>query len=175
MSSRFADLLEIPEGLESVLDSQVPDFAFRLIQLAEIPFDKISGTPAGILVMRVLKAEVSGSLLDDAVWDEALIQQLSRTMFEFVLRYIVEATHTDKGAVQRKISLIKDSNIRTTAMTVAQQFRQEGRQEGIFVGQIRMAQKMLRRASTPEDVLEKLPLKELQVMASALEKEILGE
>jgi len=64
-------------------------------------------------------------------------------------------------------------------MTVAQQFRQEGRQEGrqeeIFVGQIRMAQKMLRRAPTPEDVLEKLPLKELQEMADALEKEILGE
>ena len=37
----------------------IPDFTFRLVQLAEIPFDKILGAPAGILVLRAFRQQAS--------------------------------------------------------------------------------------------------------------------
>ncbi len=129
MSSRFADLLEIPEGLESALVGQVPDFLFRLVQLAEIPFEKIAGTPAGILVLRVLKADVSGDLLGHAVWDEEIIKQVSGALFELVLRYMF-ARDVDKTGFYRRIESLREPVVRKNAMSLAQQIRQEGRQEG---------------------------------------------
>jgi len=52
----FADLVDVPDGVRPF----VPDFAFRLIQLAEMPFEAIRGTSAGILILRTLKAERRG-------------------------------------------------------------------------------------------------------------------
>ena len=43
------NLLNIPSGLEDDLRPFIPDFTFRLIQLASLPFEAIRGTPAGIL------------------------------------------------------------------------------------------------------------------------------
>ena len=83
----FAPLLDIPENLHGELAPFVPDFTFKLIQLADIPFDQIRGTPAGILTLRVMKAERLGMLLEDPVWDEDLVRRASLELFEQVLRY----------------------------------------------------------------------------------------
>jgi hypothetical protein len=72
----FTSLLEIPPDLADDLQPFVPNFTFRLIQLAEIPFEAIVGTPAGIMILRTMKAERIGSLLADPVWDEELLSQL---------------------------------------------------------------------------------------------------
>jgi hypothetical protein len=53
VSPRFDSLLEIPADLEDSLQPFVPDFTYRLIQLAALPFDAIRGTPAGIMTLRV--------------------------------------------------------------------------------------------------------------------------
>jgi hypothetical protein len=45
ISPRFSSLLDIPDPFAKELDGMVPDFTFRLIQLAETPFDAIRGTP----------------------------------------------------------------------------------------------------------------------------------
>jgi hypothetical protein len=47
ISPRFASLLDLPAGCEKALSPFVPDFTFRLIQLAAVPFEAIRGTPAG--------------------------------------------------------------------------------------------------------------------------------
>jgi hypothetical protein len=108
-----------------------PSFAFKLIQLADIPFEQIRGTPAGILTLRVMKAERLGMLLDDPVWDEDLVGKASLELFEQILRYIASAADLDKPAFFERLKKVKDERIRQTAMTLEQQFRQEGRQEGI--------------------------------------------
>ena len=74
----LASLLEIPVELDAALRPFVPDFAFQLIQLAEIPFEAIAGTPAGIMILRTLKAERSGDLMVDPGWDESLLDRLPR-------------------------------------------------------------------------------------------------
>ena len=131
----FAKLLDIPPDLACDLQPHIPDFLFHFIQLAEIPFEDIRGTPAGILILRTMKAERLSQLLADPVWDESLIVQLPRETFELLLRYIL-AADIDKTAFVNKVQAIQHSPTRHRAMTLAQQFRQEGRQEGHQEGRL---------------------------------------
>lgn len=126
---RFAALLDIPAELAGEIADFVPDFTFRLIQLANLDFHAIRGTPAGILTLRVMKAERLAKLLDEAVWDEHLFLQVPRETLELLIRYILHAD-VDKQAFDRKVHDVTHPQIRSTAMTLAQQLHQEGRQEG---------------------------------------------
>ena len=80
-STRFADLINIPEGVGEDIKKHIPDFEFQLVELYRMPFDKILGTPMGILTLRALKAEKLQALLDDPVWDESLLIQLPSASF----------------------------------------------------------------------------------------------
>jgi hypothetical protein len=100
LAPRFAALLDIPPELAEESAAFIPDFLFKLVQLADLPFEKIVGTPAGILVLRTLKAEQIEKLLGSEVWDESLIQQALPT-FEMILRYILSQTEMS-GPVQNR-------------------------------------------------------------------------
>ncbi len=135
ISPQFSSLLDIPASLVGDLEPLIPDFTYRLIQLAEIPFDAIRGTPAGILTLRVMKAERLEKLLEDHVWDESLFLHVPREVIELLIRYILNAD-IDKTAFDRRVSEISSTEIRSTAMTLAQQYRQEGHQEGRQEGRL---------------------------------------
>lgn len=126
---QLSSLLDIPEGIQPALRPYLPDFKFELFQLAEHSFDSLPGTPAGILILRVMKAERLDRLLDDSVWDETLIKQISQELLEAVLRYIL-AADIDKEAFRSKLQALSDPQTKASAMTLANQIRQEGRQEG---------------------------------------------
>jgi len=128
-STRFADLVQAPESLAGAIQKHTPDFEFQLVELFNMPFEKILGTPMGILTLRVLKAEKISALLDDAVWDEMLMVQLTPEAFEQLLRYILDRD-IDKPAFHRKLKTITDPKLSQNAMSLAEQLRQEGRQEG---------------------------------------------
>ena len=121
--------MDLPPGHASDLLPFLPDFTFRIIQLAALPFDAIRGTPSGIMTLRVMKAERIAELLSDPVWDETLLSQLPRETLEFLIRYILRAD-IDKHAFDRKLKSITGPQLQSTAMSLAQQLRQEGRQEG---------------------------------------------
>jgi predicted transposase/invertase (TIGR01784 family) len=133
IKSNFTSLLNIPTGLQGMIQPYIPEFSFQLIQLAELPFDAIAGTPTGIMVLRVLKAERQGELLAKSVWDEALLGQIPQEMLELILRYILGAD-VDKEGFNNRITEIQQPETRTKAMTLAEQFRQEGRLEGLQAG-----------------------------------------
>ena len=135
ISPRFASLLDIPAPHAANLTGFVPDFTFRLIQLAALDFEAIRGTPAGILTLRVMKAERLSKLLDDVVWDEALFLRVPREMIELLIRYILDAD-IDKADFDRKVASVSNLDLRSNAMTLAQQFRLEGRQEGRQEGRV---------------------------------------
>jgi len=126
-STRFADLIDIPEGAGE-MKKHIPDFEFQLVELFRMPFEKILGTPMGILTLRALKAEKLQALLDDMVWDESLLIQLPSASFEMLMRYILDRD-LDKPAFRRKLTTLRNPKLSKNAMSLAEQFRQEGREE----------------------------------------------
>jgi hypothetical protein len=98
------------------------------VELFRMPYEKILGTPMGILTLRALKAEKLQALLDDSVWDEALLVQLSPACFEMLMRYILDRD-LDKPAFRRKLQTLHNPKLSKNAMSLAEQFRQEGREE----------------------------------------------
>ncbi len=133
--TRFGELVGEPEGLADRMREHTPDFAFGLIELFRMPFDKILGTPAGILTLRALKAERESLLLDDSVWDEALLVQLPAEALECLLRYIFDR-EIDKPQFRRKLNQMTDPKLNKNVMSLADQLRQEGREEGIEKGSL---------------------------------------
>ncbi len=129
ISPQFSALLDVPPELGSALAPYLPDFRFQFVQLAEMPYEAMRGTPAGILLLRVMKAERSDQLLTDPVWDESLLGQVTMPVFEMLLRYLLEADIDSEG-FRRRLRGITQSELKDSAMTLAQQLRQEGRQEG---------------------------------------------
>jgi len=127
-STRFADLIDIPERVGEDIRKHIPDFEFHLVELFRMPYEKILGTPMGILTLRALKAEKLQALLDDSVWDESLLVQLSPACFEMLMRYILDRD-LDKPAFRRKLQMLHNPKLSKNAMSLAEQFRQEGREE----------------------------------------------
>ena len=128
-SSEFQDLFTFPEALEKTARACTPDFSFRLLQLADMAYGDIQGTPEGILTLRSLKAEPLGELLRSEVWDRSVIAGVSREAVERFFRYVLNAD-VDRESFKARV-LSQDSAVLTSAaMTLAEQFRQEGRQEG---------------------------------------------
>lgn len=135
LSPRFHSLFDLPttsgDAGPSALAEFVPNFTFRLIQLAEIPFEKITGTVLGILTLRVLKAEQTGDLMSDLVWDENLLLRVSPRHRECILSYILGVGEVDKTSIERKLTKLKTATILDAAMTIADQYRQEGEQKAM--------------------------------------------
>ena len=141
----FSSLLDLPTGREGDFAPFVPDFQFQLVQLAGIPYEALRGTPAGILVLRVMKAERSGQLLSDPVWEESLLQQIPGSVFEMLLRYLLDAD-VDSAGFHRRLNAISQTELKDSAMTLAQQIRQEGRKEGKLEGKLEGRLEGLREA-----------------------------
>jgi len=174
ISPRFASLLDIPESLATDISGFVPDFTFRLVQLADIEFEAIRGTPAGILTLRVMKAERVRKLLDEAVWDESLLIQVPRETIEALIRYILNAD-VDKAAFDRKVIDISNPEVQSATMTLAQQIhqegRQEGRQEGLWIGKIVNLQELMGLAPMDPEALSAIPITELRLRFEQLRRE----
>jgi hypothetical protein len=94
-----------------------------------MPYEKILGTPMGILTLRALKAEKLQALLDDTVWDESLLIQLPSASFEMLMRYILDRD-LDKPAFRRRLKTLRNPKLSKNAMSLAEQYRQEGIRKG---------------------------------------------
>jgi hypothetical protein len=154
-SSQFQDLFTFPEAIEKTARACTPDFSFRLLQLAEMAYEDIHGTPEGILTLRSLKAEPVGELLRSEVWDRDLITGVSREWVERFFRYVLNAD-VDRESFKARV-LSQDSAVLTSAaMTLAEQFRQEGLQKGLQKGRQegRQEGEIVSRRQALQDVLE---------------------
>ena len=158
---RLGALLDIPESISVALQPYVPEFAFRICQLAEMDFESIRGTAAGVLILRTMKAERLAQLLHESVWDESLLVQVPRDIFEMVLRYILDA-EIDKTAFEHRILEISNPQTRANAMSLAQQYRQEGRQEGVWIGKIQVLQELIGEVVSDKSKLSSLSEIELE-------------
>jgi hypothetical protein len=146
-STRFHELFAFPHGGWDAVRDCTPDFAFRLLELVDLPYEDIRGTPEGILALRSLKAEPLGELLHSLVWDRGIIAGVATEAVERFFRYVLNAD-VDREAFKAKVFAQGSITLTSTAMTLAEQFRQEGRQEGRHEGEIHSRRQAL------QDVLE---------------------
>jgi hypothetical protein len=128
-STRFQELFSFPEGPWDAVRTCTPDFAFRLLQLVDLPYEDIRGTPEGVLALRSLKAAPLGELLHRLVWDRAVIAGVSPEAVERFFRYVLN-TNAQKNAFQAKVDLQQSESLTDLAMTLADRIRQEGHHEG---------------------------------------------
>ena len=132
-STRLEDLIDLPPGVAHILRPWQPALLYHLMELVRIPYEKITGTPEGIVTLRALKAEPIGELLGDAVWDEALLFSISEGGLERILRYILNAD-VNVSLLEERIGKIRTKPLQTKTMTLADQLRQEGKLEGKLEG-----------------------------------------
>jgi len=132
-STRLEDLIELPPAVAHILRPWQPTLAYHLLELVSIPYDALAGTPEGILTLRALKAEPMNALLDDAVWDEALLFSISEGGLERILRYILNA-EVSVTQLKERLGKIQSKPLRSKTMTLANQLREEGKIEGKLEG-----------------------------------------
>jgi predicted transposase YdaD len=149
-------------GPDDPMRRYLPDFLYELIQLAALPFDAIRGTPDGILILRILKAERSGELLSAPIWDDELLRMVLLDTFHLAVSYMCSRDSVDNDALFHRIKSIGSEPHRTAAMTLAQKLRQDGIQEGIKTGELKGREdgRMEERThSRRQSVLEALDLR----------------
>ncbi len=133
-STRLEGLIHLPPEVAHILRPWQPTLVYQLLELVRIPYEKILGTPEGILTLRALKAEPMEELLGDALWDEALLFSISDSGLERLLRYIFNAEE-NVTRLEERIKNIRAKPLQTKTMTLADQLRQEGKMEGKQEGQ----------------------------------------
>ncbi len=144
-STRFHDLFHLPPEKWEEVRSYLPDFSFRLLQLVELPFDMIAGTPDGRLALRALKAQAVGKLLEDPVWEPALLRVVSAEVLDYLIRYVWNQD-VDKEGFGLSLKELPRSDLNPETMTLAQRIREEGREEGREQGIERGREEGMRRA-----------------------------
>jgi predicted transposase YdaD len=160
-STQFHELFTFPQCGWEAVRACTPDFAFRLLQLVDLPYEEIQGTPEGVLALRSLKAEPLGELLHDLVWDHAVLTGVSREAVERFFRYVLNA-NVDTEAFRAKVKQQESRHLAQLAMTLADRFRQEGHQEGLHEGEVLSRRQALlevlevRFGSVPEGLGETL-------------------
>ena len=110
-----------------------PDFAFRLLQLVDLPYESIQGTPAGVLTLRALKAEPLGKLLSAEVWEPALLRSVPIELLKYFIRYTFNAD-VDRTAFETKLKELLGPDLTQNSMTLADQYRQMGVEQGLEKG-----------------------------------------
>ena len=127
------DLIELPSAVADILRPWQPTLTYHLLELVRIPYYAIAGIPEGILTLRALKAEPMNALLDDVIWDESLLFSISDGALERILRYILNA-EVNVTQLKERLGKIQSKPLQSKTMTLADQFRQEGKIEGKLEG-----------------------------------------
>lgn len=144
-STKLENLIDLPPVVAHILKPWQPSLMYHLFELVRIPYEKIAGTPEGILALRALKAEPIGELLGDALWEERLLFSLSDSALERILRYILNS-EDDTSGLRRRIAKMSAPNLQTKTMSIADQFRLEGKLEGKLEGSLSALRSSVLRA-----------------------------
>jgi len=119
-----------------------PDFAFRLLQFVDLPYESIQGTPAGVLTLRALKAEPLGKLLSAEVWEPSLLRSVPIELLKYFILYTFNAD-VDRTAFETKLKELLGPDLTQNSMTLADQYRQMGVEQGLFRGELKALHSLL--------------------------------
>ena len=154
---RLEDLIDLPGEMADIIRPWQPTLVYHLLELVRIPYEKLAGTPEGILTLRALKVEPMDELLSDALWEETLLFAISDSALERMLRYVLNAD-LNVSLLKERIKTIRSKPLQTRTMTLADQLRQEGLSEGqLRAFRIAVSRALeIRHGSCPEGIREAL-------------------
>jgi predicted transposase YdaD len=125
------ELIELKPG--DPLESWQPEFRFNLLELLRIGYGDFRGTPEGVLALRVLKADPVNELLSDPVWEAGKWRMISADALARLMRYVCDRD-LSRTALTQRIEQLKAPDLEETLMTIAEQYRAEGREAGHAAG-----------------------------------------
>jgi len=138
LSERFISLFEDPADFEQY----IPDFGFNLYDISHMPDEEIQGTPLLKIFLTTFKYIYSPELRNK-LWDIfKLFLELSdkakiSEYLEVLLRYLFNSPGDfSKDDIREQVTGILEKG-GETMQTIAQQLREEGKYEGIKIGEKR--------------------------------------
>jgi hypothetical protein len=171
----FEDLFELPEDLAPALRPYLPQFRHALLDLTR--FDPAAGETDTRLrvVLQLMKLARQKELLRFFKWLAGFsASELPDTLLGLMLLY---ALHADSDLDAEKIyhSLSNNPELEKNTMSVAEkliaQGREEGREEGSWIGRIQLLEEFLDLPTSAGESLAALSLEELKALQERLHGE----
>jgi hypothetical protein len=176
-STRFLDWLAMPEGSKEELAPLQPDYGHLLMDLSQVRMEAISGCLVTRLALTLMKAVQEGRVLE---WMEQFgkflleLRQQAGMMgrFRAMLRYLFQAEASAPSTFRELAARVSDIRTKEEVMTIEQQIRLEGQQEGwkqgSVVGQIQTCQELLDLPLTNVEELARKSHSELESLLREL-------
>jgi predicted transposase/invertase (TIGR01784 family) len=182
VSTQFRDLFALPEDLAGLLGGFLPDFQHALLDLTRFDPEKEESQPQMQVILRLMKAAREKRLIEFFEWlAKGSVEVTLLLREDFFRRCLLYAVHIDINLDAESISrsLSASPKLQHEAMSLAQKLRQEGRVEGIELGQMRgewagkiqMLEKFLGLSVTPSATLATLDIATLEARYQELEQQ----
>ena len=181
------DLIEQPPIMTKALRSYIPYFSYERVDLAQIDKEGIGGHILHRLGLGLMKAVVEGktrSYLDEvAPLFRKLLSNEGNTL-ELLHTYFVYLANVDASLdneyFQSLLSRIDETQIKTEAMTLVEQWLEKGRQEGFeegrlegrIEGQINLMERLLGKRESNAQELSNMSTEQLEQMLKQLEEQL---
>ena len=154
VSVSFSSLLEVPKEIATELADSIPEFSYRVVDLADWPMEELRGDVTVRAILATMKLAASGELVERL---PEISRFLSRLLYEgdagFVrvcLEYLMRGSgNIDLQRFRASLQQITNPEIKEDVMTLADQLIQEGRQEGRQEGEAALLQRQLARRFGP--------------------------
>ena len=125
--TRLRDVIDLRPG--DPAERWQLDLEFNLVELFRLGYGDLKGTAEGVLALRVLKADAVDELLSDPVWEAEKWTAISLDALSRLVRYIC-SRDLEREALTRRIHRLEAPKLEETLMTIAEQYRAEGRAAG---------------------------------------------
>ena len=175
ISTAFEDLFALPAELAADLLPFLPKFHHALLDLTRFDPDTGEDDTRLRMVLQLMKLARQKELLRFFQWlARYSARELPDSLLGLMLLY---ALHTDSDLDAKKIyhTLSSNPELEKNAMSVAEKLkaegRVEGRVEGLWIGKIQAFEEFLEMSPTSREVLEAMPLAELEALHQKLHRE----
>jgi predicted transposase/invertase (TIGR01784 family) len=177
-STQFLNLVELPAGLRAELAPHQPCFEHWLVDLGRASLGEVRERMVTRLILGLMKAARAGRT---RAWLEQELPFLARLMVQksvaglviTAMRYWYETSEDPVSTFNATVDTLRPETVKRRFMSLADQFRaqgrQEGRQEGKLLGAIQTVQRLLGLEVSPDAELEKLGPARLQSLLRRLE------
>ena len=178
----IVDLIEQPPGMAEALSSYIPYFSYERVDLAQIDKEGIGGHILHQLGLGLMKAVAEGktrSYLDQVapLFRELLSNEVNA--LELLHTYFVYLANVDASLdneyFQSLLSKIDENQIKTEAMTLVEQWLEQGRTEGRIegiTGQINLMERLLGKQESTAQELSSMSTEQLEQMLRHLEEQL---